>query len=91
VGTRQVLSLYAPLLQPIAQNPHATIITCYLNAVMEIAKMTNIADTMPDADFLARYLPRSSNIVRLMRQGADFYKVWDSRTLAVDVDYYFNL
>jgi hypothetical protein len=58
---------------------------------MEIAKMTGMADTMPDADFLARYLPESSNVFRIMRQGADFYKVWDSRTLAVNVDYYFNL
>jgi hypothetical protein len=58
---------------------------------MEIANMMSMAETMPDADFLARYLPESSNIVKMLRQGADFYKVWDSRTLARNFDYYFNL
>jgi hypothetical protein len=90
-GTYRILSLYAPLLQPRAQNTHATIITCYLNAVMEVASMINMADTMPDINFLARYLPEGLDIVKIMRQGADFYKAWDCRTFALDVDYYFNM
>lgn len=58
---------------------------------MEVAKMKNMADTMPDVKFLARYLPEGLDIVKIMRQGADFHKAWDCRTLAIDVDYYFNL
>jgi hypothetical protein len=57
---------------------------------MEMAKMLNMTETMPDTDFLARYLPRSLSIVKLLRQSADSYKVWDSRMFALDVDYYFG-
>ncbi|KAJ6276567.1 hypothetical protein J3E71DRAFT_187021 [Bipolaris maydis] len=91
LGTRRVLSLFAPLLQATADNPDATIITCYLNAVMEMANMTGMADTMPDMDFLVQYLPGSLDIVKVLRQGADFYKVWDSRTLALDAENYFQM
>lgn len=57
---------------------------------MEMAKMTG-TDTMPDIDFLAQYLPGSLDIVKVLRQGADFYKVWDSRTLALDAENYFQM
>ena len=72
VGTRRVLSLFAPLLQATAENADATIITCYLNAVMEMVKMTG-TDTIPDIDFLAQYLPGSLDIVEVLRQGAHSY------------------
>jgi hypothetical protein len=44
---------------------------------MEVAKMTNMANTMPDVDFLAQYLPGTLDIFKMMRQGADCYKAWD--------------
>lgn len=66
-------------------------ITCYLNAVMEMAKMSGGADAMPGFEFPAQYLPESLNIVKILRQGADFYKVWDSRTLALDAEHYFDM
>lgn len=90
MGTRQTLSLLGPLLQTKTQNPYATIITSYINAVMEVVKMTK-ADSMPDIDFLARYLPEGIDLVKIIRQGADFYKAWDCRTLALNGDYYFGL
>lgn len=89
VGTRQILSLFAPLLQPQTLNAHATMITCYLNAVMEIVKTTN-ADAMPDIDFLARYLPEGLDIAKIVRQGAEIYKAWDCRTFSIESDRYFN-
>lgn len=58
---------------------------------MEMANMAGMADTMLDVDFLARYVPGSLNIVKMMRQSADFYKAWDSRTLALDVEHYFSM
>ena len=58
---------------------------------MEMTKMAGEADAMPDFEFLARYLPESLNIVKMLRQGADVYKVWDSRTLALDAEYYFDM
>lgn len=58
---------------------------------MEMANMTGMADTMPDMDFLVQYLPGSLDIVKVLRQGADFYKVWDSRTLALDAENYFQM
>jgi hypothetical protein len=58
---------------------------------MEMAKMAGEADAMPDFEFLARYLPESLNIVKMLRQGADVYKVWDSRTFALDPEHYFDM
>ncbi|RYN62674.1 hypothetical protein AA0119_g13108 [Alternaria tenuissima] len=89
VGTRQILSLFAPLLQPQTLNAHATMITCYLNAVMEVVKTTN-ADAMPDIDFLARYLPEGLDIAKIVRQGAEIYKAWDCRTFSIESDRYFD-
>jgi hypothetical protein len=58
---------------------------------METAKMTGTADTMPDVDFLATYVPGSLNIVKMLQQGAESYKAWDSRTLALDAEHYFSM
>lgn len=58
---------------------------------MEIVKMGNETDTMPDMDFLARYLPGGLDIIKIMRQGSDFYKAWDCRTLALDSSAYFKM
>jgi hypothetical protein len=58
---------------------------------METAKITGTADTMPNVDFLARYVPRSLNIVKILQQGAESYKAWDSRTLALDAKHYFSM
>ena len=58
---------------------------------MEMTKMAGEADAMPDFEFLARYLPESLNIVKMLRQGADVYKDWDSRTLALDAEHYFDM
>ena len=51
--------------------------------------MTNV-DTMPDVDFLARYLPEGLDIAKIIRQGADIYKAWDCRTFSIESDRYFN-
>ena len=58
---------------------------------MEMAKMAGGADAMPGLEFLAQDLPESLNVVKMLRQGADFYKVWDSRTLALDAEHYFDM
>jgi len=58
---------------------------------MEMANMTGMANTMPGIEFLSRYVPESLDIVTTLRQGAEFYKAWDSRTLALDVERYFEL
>lgn len=53
--------------------------------------MSGIVDNIPDIDFSAKYVPESLDIVKIMRQGADFYKAWDSRTLALEAEHYFNM
>lgn len=58
-----------------------------MNAVMEMAKMAGGADAMPGFEFLGPYLPESLNIIKILRQGADFYKAWDSRTLVLDAEH----
>ena len=39
MGIRATISSLAPLLQPRRVNPHATLITLFLNAVMQLVKM----------------------------------------------------
>ncbi|KAF1831410.1 hypothetical protein BDW02DRAFT_531923 [Decorospora gaudefroyi] len=90
MGTHRTLSLFAPLLQHKTQNVHATMITCYLNAVMETMKMAE-AYTFPEFDFLERLMPQGCDQAKMMRNGAEFYKVWDCRTLALDSDRFFNM
>lgn len=46
---------------------------------------------MPSTEFLKRYLPEALDFHTILRQGAGFYKMWDSRTLALDAEYFFNM
>ena len=63
----------------------------YLNAVMEIVGMSGELDQMPDVDFIQSFLPQCLEPLTLLRQGAaDFYKMWDSGTLALDCERFFQ-
>lgn len=87
VGIRSTLSLLSPLLQSPEQNPHATFITLFINAVKEIVKSGNPRDETPDMKFLIKYLPPPQT---LSPNDADMLRIWDARDLALDVDKFFE-
>ncbi|KAJ5150509.1 uncharacterized protein N7500_010698 [Penicillium coprophilum] len=90
LGIRATLTALAPLLQPPERNPNATLITLFLNAVMEIAKANGEKDSISNMNLLLEYLPRPDWLSLAKPQGADMMRLWDSRALAMDVRKHFQ-
>jgi len=96
VGIRKTLSLLSPFLQTPEQNPHATFITLFINAVKETAKMGGEEAQTPDMKFLGNYLPLPNFSPRLMAlpggilNDADMLRIWDARDLALDMNKFFE-
>ncbi|KAI0884685.1 uncharacterized protein GGS22DRAFT_188894 [Annulohypoxylon maeteangense] len=94
LGTPETLGSLAPLLKPPQVNPHATLITVYLNAVMEMSKMDEVkGNQMTDyVEDVQPYLKERVQIPRLLRnpQGAEVIRLWDARALVMDATEYFR-
>ncbi|KAI3049468.1 hypothetical protein CBS147353_11672 [Aspergillus niger] len=90
LGTRETLRLLSPLLQPPHENPHATIISTYLNAIMEMVNQGDENDRMPDIDLLMKYLPDIDLLSLLEPESADSLKFWDARTIVLDRQKFFD-
>lgn len=91
LGIRNTLSLLSPLLQLPQENPHATFITLFINAVKEAVKEAvkrgQPSGETPNMQFLSRYLPLPQT---LSGNDADMMRIWDARDLALDVDKFFK-
>ena len=87
IGIRSTLSLLSPLLQSPQENPHATFITLFINAVKEVVKMGHSGEEEPDMQFLTEYLPLPRTF---SLNDADMLRIWDARDLALDVDKFFE-
>jgi hypothetical protein len=90
VGIRDTLSLLSPLLQPLKQNPHATFITLFINAVKEAVKCGHSSDETPDVMKITNYLPSPRLFPPPSMNDPDMLRIWDARNLALDVDRYFK-
>lgn len=90
LGTRETLRLLSPLLQPPHENPHATIISTYLNAIMEMVNQGDEKDRIPDKDLLMKYLPDIDLLSPLEPVSADSLKFWDARTIVLDRQNFFE-
>lgn len=90
LGTRETLRLLSPLLQPPHMNAHATIISSYLNAVMEMVSRGDKMENTPDLELLMRYLPHTDIISLLRPNGADITRFWDARTIVLDRSKFFE-
>ncbi|KAJ6114080.1 hypothetical protein N7512_007525 [Penicillium capsulatum] len=90
LGTRETIRLLSPLLQPPYENPHATIICVYLNAIMEMVSMGNEEDKTPNMDLLRQFLPDFNIMSLLQPESADFLKLWDARTIVLDRQKFFQ-
>ncbi|KAJ5501693.1 hypothetical protein N7453_006510 [Penicillium expansum] len=89
LGTRETLRLLSPLLQSPHDNTHATIISAYLNAVMEMVSGGDTEDQTPNIDLLTGFLPL--DIFSLLRpESANSLKFWDARTTVLDRQKFFE-
>ncbi len=89
-GIRNTLAALMPLLQNPWINPHATLISLFLNAVMEMVHTRREGNSLPNMDRLLKYLP-SPNLMKLVQENsADTLRLWDARTLVMDAERYFQ-
>lgn len=90
VGTPKTLAILSPLLRSPLQNQHATVITLYLNAVMEMVKMGGKENAPPNIEMLMRYLSFPRRFSPLSTNNADMLRFWDARSLVLDVKKFFE-
>jgi hypothetical protein len=90
MGIRATVSALAPLLQPRQQNPHATLITLFLNAVLEIVRMSDERDAVTGMASLARYLPLPCLLPPPSMDDPCMLRLWDARTFVLDAVKYFD-
>lgn len=57
---------------------------------MEVLKATGEKDSMGNVDLLMEYLPQPDVLTLLRPDSADMTRLWDARTISLDVEYYFQ-
>lgn len=90
LGINETVTRLAPFLRRPERNPRATLITLFLNTIPEIIHRRGEKDTIPEVKALMDYLPTPSIASLLSPNSADSLRLWDTRSLALDVDEYFN-
>ncbi|OBT41478.1 hypothetical protein VE00_07576 [Pseudogymnoascus sp. WSF 3629] len=89
LGICATLGLLSPLLQLPRQNPHATLITTFINAVKEVAKTENSDDQCGDSERITKFLPLQLSSL-LSPSSPDMMRMWDARDSVADVDKHFE-
>ncbi|ETN45854.1 uncharacterized protein HMPREF1541_00035 [Cyphellophora europaea CBS 101466] len=90
LGIRATVQALAPLLQPRHQNPHATLITLFLNAVMEVVKMGDERDSAAGIANLSGYLPFPQLLPAPSSNDPFLLRLWDARSLVLEATKYFE-
>lgn len=85
MGIDPTLAYFGPLLKPALENPHATIITLFLNA---IESMRDDACNL-DVGHGARYMPQSAQAAVSNRRGVDAIRILSASQLFADHSNYF--
>lgn len=88
LGIQKTLEVLGCHLSPTAINPHATLITLFINAVKEIQK--RLGEDGLDLEGLSKFLPHLSVESMLNTQSPEMTRYWDARDMVVDVDHYFR-
>lgn len=82
-----------PLLQRPGVNPHATLITLFMNAVDENMthqdQIASLSPNSPETKRLFKYLPRT-NMGMTMNRSAEIVKFTFARDLVTTYDHIFN-
>ncbi|KND87546.1 hypothetical protein TOPH_07817 [Tolypocladium ophioglossoides CBS 100239] len=89
IGIRNTLSLLGPYLQQPQQNPQATLITLFINAIKEVMKEGGAESEIPNMQYLSQYIPLPQLISMPSLSGAGVTRFWDARDLAADVETFF--
>ncbi|KAL1982084.1 hypothetical protein VTN96DRAFT_1797 [Rasamsonia emersonii] len=90
LGPRTMLSTFGPLLKKQTENPHATLIGLFLNAIDE-EDSQSLASLKSDLSYLSRFLPITPNFVRRGdKSDADFLRLIFARDMVRDVDAIFG-
>lgn len=85
-----MLSTFGPLLKKQTENPHATLIGLFLNAIDE-EDSQSLASLKSDLSYLSRFLPITPNFVRRGdKSDADFLRLIFARDMVRDVDAIFG-
>ncbi|KAF7905570.1 uncharacterized protein EAF01_006091 [Botrytis porri] len=85
IGPRKLLMTFAPYLKRKSQNPHATLLALFLNAVHESRTEKDYIYSMAtDSAKLRRYMPIERDM--LQPYNADFLRCNDARSLFQDLD-----
>lgn len=90
LGIENTLALFRPWLCPKQSNPHATLITLFLNAVQEeISDVDDFIDMKQTTMQLVPFLSQSPPTLRDARD-ADYVRIVQARYLFRDGPKYFN-
>ncbi|KFY06924.1 hypothetical protein V492_07605 [Pseudogymnoascus sp. VKM F-4246] len=89
LGIRDTLAKLSPLMQSPRQNPHATFITTFINAVKEVAKTENTDSQGVGDDRIIKFLPLDISSL-LNPSSPDTVRMWDARDSVADVDKHFE-
>ncbi len=65
-------------------------ITLYLNAVMEMVKMSDEKDVAPDMEFLIKYIPHPRLFPPPSIHNADMLRFCDARSFVLNVNKFFE-
>ncbi|KAF2141159.1 uncharacterized protein K452DRAFT_272970 [Aplosporella prunicola CBS 121167] len=85
LGIRKCLNTFAPLLKPITENPHATLVTLFLNAVNEMESRPDTTQTLwREMGRLMAYFPE--NRLAKNKRGAETIKLTAALDLLRDFD-----
>ncbi|KAF2137795.1 uncharacterized protein K452DRAFT_257269 [Aplosporella prunicola CBS 121167] len=85
LGIRKCLKTFAPLLKPVTENPHATLVTLFLNAINEVESSEDRIQTlMLERARLMAYVP--VNLSNKNKLGADKVKITTAPDLLRDFD-----
>jgi hypothetical protein len=93
LGPRNTLTSLMPLLQPPQRDPHATLISLSLNAVMEMVKRSGAEEAIMSQVTVKglEYLPVTDFACLINPSGAEMLRMWDARNFFLDVDKFFDL
>ncbi|KAL8762580.1 MAG: hypothetical protein Q9184_001434 [Pyrenodesmia sp. 2 TL-2023] len=92
IGTAPILSSFAPLLKPPHQNPHATLIGLYLNAVHEASTSTDqIVSMAEELTRVRQYMPITPCMLSPDREfSAELLRMLSAREFFRDLDALFE-
>lgn len=88
LGLELTLSIFGPLLKPRSQNPKATLLALFLNAIHEESYGASvIASLESDKDRICRYLPLTREVLANARpSSADFIRFIEASAMFRDFD-----